>query len=102
MSLSLVHSVRVLPDTIGRCTIREWIATLEVTLNGGSVWTMPWSWFGEQDRTPDQDRVEQAVVRLLEERMTLVSPKETPNPHHGPPNHPSPSASCGAEPDRLT
>lgn len=102
MSFSLVHSVRVLPDTIGCCTIRDWIATLEVTLNGGSVWTMPWSWFGAPGHVPDQDRVEQTVVKLLEWRMKLVTPQEPQNPHHGPPNHPSPSASCGAESDRLT
>lgn len=72
-ALSLVHAVRVLPESIGECPWRDFTATLVVTLNGGSTWHMPWSWFGPRDHQPDLDRIEQAVAALLQERMTLVN-----------------------------
>lgn len=74
MPLSLLHAVRVLPETIGECAYRDFSATLELTLNGGSVWQLPWSWFGPRDQAPTLERVEEVVASLLLERMKLISP----------------------------
>lgn len=76
MSLSLVHQVRLLPHTVGECVCRDFSGQLEVTLNGGSIWHVPWSWFGPRDQQPSLERVEQVVCGLLKERMTLISPTE--------------------------
>lgn len=64
--LSLIHSVRLLPESISPCPFRDWQGKVEVTLNGGSVWHLPWSWFGEKTAfEPSIDRIEGLIISAL-------------------------------------